>query len=73
MNVATSNGSLHDRAHPENVSTWLEAGGIVTIMGNTKPPRDPNNDDDDDDAEDEDNDDESDDQPAVIREPEPDE
>jgi hypothetical protein len=60
----------------ENVSTWLADGSIVTIMGNAVPPRDPNDDDDDDDdddAEDEDNDDESDDEPAVIREPEPDE
>ena len=42
---------------------------LVTIMGNTMPPRDPN-DDDDDDAEDED-DAESDDDldPAVVREP----
>jgi hypothetical protein len=51
---------------PENVSTWL---GIVNIMGNTMPPRDPN--DDDDDPEDEDDDTESDDdfEPAVVREP----
>jgi hypothetical protein len=26
---------------PENVSTWLADGSIVTIMGNTVPPRDP--------------------------------
>lgn len=41
---------------------------LVTIMGNTMPPRDPN---DDDDAEDEDGDAESDDdfEPAVVREP----
>jgi hypothetical protein len=55
---------------PENVSTWLVDWSIVTIIGNTMPPRDPNNDDDDD-AEDEDDDAESDDdfEPAVIREP----
>ena len=55
---------------PENVSTWLVNWSIVTIMGNTIPPQDPN-DDDDDDAEDEDDDAESDDdlEPAVIREP----
>jgi hypothetical protein len=35
---------------PENVSIWLVDWSIVTIMGNTMPPRDP--DDDDDDAED---------------------
>ena len=47
---------------------------LVTIMGNTMPPRDPNDDDDDDEDEDEDNtepDDER--QPAVVREPDEDE
>jgi hypothetical protein len=46
---------------------------LVTIMGNTMPPRDPNDDDDDD--EDEDNDTEWDDerQPPVVREPDEDE
>jgi hypothetical protein len=50
---------------PENVSTWLS---LVTIMGNTVPPRDPN---DDDDAQDEEGDVEPDDDldPAAIREP----
>jgi hypothetical protein len=54
---------------PENVSTWLFDWSIVTIVGNTTPPRDPN--DDDDDPEDEDDDAESDDdfEPAVVREP----
>jgi hypothetical protein len=54
---------------PENVSIWLVDWSVVTIMGNTIPPRDPN---DDDDAEDEDEDDaEPDDDldPAVVREP----
>jgi hypothetical protein len=53
---------------PENVSTWLVDWSIVTIMGNTMPPRDP---DDDDDAEDEDGDAEPDGdlEPAVVREP----
>jgi hypothetical protein len=43
---------------------------LVTTMGNTRPPRDPN-DDDDDDAEDEDDDAEPDAdlEPAVVREP----
>ena len=57
---------------PENVSTWLVDWNILTIMGNTMPPRDPkDDDDDDDDAEDEDDDAESDDdfEPAVVREP----
>jgi hypothetical protein len=52
---------------PENVSIWLVDWSVVTIMGNTMPPRDPN-DDDDDDAEDEDDDDDDLD-PAVVREP----
>jgi hypothetical protein len=52
---------------PENVSTWLVDWSIVTIMGNTMPPRDPNDDDDDDETEDEDGDAEPDDdlEPAV--------
>ena len=60
---------------PENFSAaeWR----LVTIMGNTMPPRDPNDDDDDDDDndEDEDNDTEPDDerQPPVVREPDEDE
>ena len=57
---------------PENFSAaeWR----LVTIMGNTMPPRDPNDDDDDDD-EDEDNDTEPDDdhQPPVVGEPDEDE
>jgi hypothetical protein len=52
---------------PENVSFWLVAWSVVTIVGNTMPPRDPNDDDDDDDAEDEH--DEPDDDPAAVREP----
>jgi hypothetical protein len=53
---------------PENVSTWLVDGSIVTTTGNTMPPRDPN---DDDDEEDEEGDAEPDDdlEPAVVREP----
>jgi hypothetical protein len=53
---------------PENVSTWLVDWSLVTIMANTMPPRDPN-DDEDEDKEDEDRQED----PAVIREPEPDE
>ena len=56
---------------PENFSAagW----NLVTIMGNTMPPRDPNDDDDDDDDdEEEDNDTESD-EPPVVREPDEDE
>jgi hypothetical protein len=55
---------------PENFSEadWR----LVTMMGNTMPPRDPNYEDDE---EDEDNDTESDDerQPPVVREPDEDE
>jgi hypothetical protein len=54
---------------PENFSAaeWR----LLTIMGNTMPPRDPDDDDDDD----EDNDTEPDDerQPSVVREPDEDE
>ena len=54
----------------EKASTLLIDWSIVTIMGNTMPPRDPN-DDDDDAAEDEDGDAEPDNdlEPAVVREP----
>ena len=53
---------------PENYSAaeWK----LVTIIGNTMPPRVPNDDDDD---EDEDNDTEPDDEPPVVREPDEDE
>ena len=54
---------------PENVSIWLVDWSVVTIMGNTMPPRDPN-DDNEDDAEDEDDAEPDDDlDPAVVREP----
>lgn len=56
---------------------WVVDWSLVTIMGNTMPPRDPNDDDDDDEDEDEDedNDTEPDDerQPPVVREPDEDE
>jgi hypothetical protein len=48
---------------------WVVDWSLVTIMGNTMPPRDPNDDDDDEDEDDEDQHDE----PAVIREPDDDE
>ena len=41
--------------------------GLVTIMGNTMPPRDPNDDDDDDEDDDTEPDDER--EPPVVREP----
>ena len=52
---------------PENVSTRLVDWCLVTVIGNTMPPRDPN--DDDDDAEDEDDEPDDDLDPAVVREP----
>ena len=55
---------------PENLSTWLADWNLVTILC-ARPPRDPN--DDDDDAEDEEDEEDADVEPAVIREPEPDE
>ena len=56
---------------PESVSTGFGDCRIVTIMGNTMPPRDPNQDDDDAEDEDDDDDAEPDDdlEPAVVREP----
>ena len=55
------------RRVPENVSTWLVDLSILTMLGNTTPPRDPK---DDDDAEDEDDAEPDDDlDPAVVREP----
>jgi hypothetical protein len=75
MNVATSSKEpTMTQRTPANFSAaeWR----LVTIMGNTMPPRDPNDDDDDDnDDEDEDNDTEPDDerQPPVVREPDEDE
>jgi hypothetical protein len=72
MNVATSSKEpTMTQRTPANFSAaeWR----LVTIMGNTMPPRVPNDDDDDD--EDEDNDTEPDDerQPPVVREPDEDE
>jgi hypothetical protein len=57
---------------PESFSAWLVDWGLVTIMGNAMPPRDPYDDDDDDD-EDEEDEKKKDDEPAVIREPDEDE
>ena len=60
---------------------WVVDWSLVTIMGNTMPPRDPNDDDVDDEGQDEEHEDEDDedededehDEPAVIREPDDDE
>jgi len=66
----------------ENISSWLVDWSLVTIMGNTLPPRDPNDENDEDDEDDKDDeedeeddendendDDERQDEPAVVREP----
>jgi hypothetical protein len=54
---------------PENIRTLFAGWSLVTIVGDTVPPRDPNDDEDDDDAAEDDSDDTDDDEPAVIREP----
>ena len=41
---------------PENVLTWLVDVGLVTVMGDMLPPRDPNDDDDEDEEDEEDED-----------------
>jgi hypothetical protein len=53
---------------PENIRTLFAGWSLVTIVGDTVPPRDPD-DDDVDAAEDEDEDEEDEDEPAVVREP----
>lgn len=51
------------------VSTWSVDWGLLAIIGNKMPPRDPNDDDDEEEEDDEDEDLE----PPVVREPELDE
>ena len=58
---------------PENLPACLIDCGLVTILGDTMPPRDPNDDDDEDEDEDEDDEREDDREPVVIREPDEDE
>jgi len=53
---------------PESVSTCWVNCPLVSIMGDTMPPRDPNDDDDEDEEDDEDEDRQ--DEPGGIREPE---
>jgi hypothetical protein len=53
----------------ESVPTWSVDWGLLAIIGNKMPPRDPNDDDDEEEEDDEDEDLE----PPVVREPEPDE
>ena len=44
----------------ENIPGWLVDWSLVTIMGNTLPPRDPNDENDEDDEDDEDDKDDND-------------
>jgi hypothetical protein len=53
----------------ESVPTWSVDRGLLAIIGNKMPPRDPNGDDDEEEEGDEDEDLE----PPVVREPELDE
>ena len=53
----------------ENISTWLVDWSLVTIMGNTPPPRDPNDDDDEDEGEEDEENEDQDEELPVVREP----
>ena len=53
----------------ENISSWLVDWSLVTIMGNTTPPRDPNDDDDEDEGEEDEEDEDQDEELPVVREP----
>ena len=50
----------------ESVPTWSVDWGLLAIMGNKMPPRDPNDDDDDEEEEDDKDEDL---EPPVVREP----
>jgi hypothetical protein len=52
---------------PENFPAWLVGRNLVSVMGDTMPPRDPNGDDDDEDEDDDEREDDR--EPPVIREP----
>jgi hypothetical protein len=54
----------------ESVPTWSVDWGLLAIIGNKMPPRDPN--DDDDEEEEDEKDKDRHDEPAVIREPDED-
>jgi hypothetical protein len=54
----------------ESVPTWSVDWGLLAIIGNKMPPRDPNDDDDDEEEEDDEDEDL---EPPVVREPELDE
>jgi hypothetical protein len=56
---------------PENTFSWLIEWSLVAIRDSMMPPRDPNDDEDEEEEDEEDEDGHE--EPAVIREPEPDE
>jgi hypothetical protein len=59
---------------PENTFSWLIEWSLVAIRDSTMPPRDPNDDEDEEEEDEEDEEDEDGhEEPAVIREPKPDE
>jgi hypothetical protein len=66
VTVATSEADMTPRIR-QTLSTWSVNGSLVTITGDTMPPRDPNDDDDDEDDDDAEPDEDS--EPAVVREP----
>jgi hypothetical protein len=55
----------------ESVPTWSVDWGLLAVIGNKMPPRDPNDDDDDEEKEEGEGDEDL--EPPVVREPDPDE
>jgi hypothetical protein len=55
----------------ESVPTWSVDRGLLAVIGNKMPPRDPNDDDDDEEKEEDEEDEDL--EPPVVREPEPNE
>jgi hypothetical protein len=55
----------------ESVPTWSVDWGLLAVIGNKMPPRDPNDDDDDEEKEEDEGDEDL--EPPVVREPDPDE
>jgi hypothetical protein len=67
--TAALNRRRHEPLILENISTWLVDWSLVTIMGNTMPPRDPNDDVDEDEGEEDEEDEDQDEELPVVREP----
>jgi hypothetical protein len=55
----------------ESVPTWSVDWGLLAVIGNKMPPRDPNDHDDDEEKEEDEGDEDL--EPPVVREPDPDE